>query len=80
MPGLIPAIHVLIDFRLQNLCFQDVDARHQAGHEDSAKLHRALDHDDCGSNRSKIINVIDSNISRSGARAENRCTIFLIPP
>jgi hypothetical protein len=38
-----------------------------------------LDHDDSGSNRSKIMNVIDSNIMRSGMRAENRTTLFLIP-
>jgi hypothetical protein len=38
-----------------------------------------LDHDDFGSNRSKIMNVIDSNILRSGMRAENRYTLFLIP-
>jgi hypothetical protein len=37
-----------------------------------------LDHDDFGSNRSKIMNVIDSNILRSGMRAENRYTLFLI--
>ncbi|HEU4806414.1 MAG TPA: hypothetical protein VFS91_11530, partial [Nitrobacter sp.] len=29
--------------------------------------------------RSKIMNVIDSNILRSGMRAENRTTLFLIP-
>jgi hypothetical protein len=34
---------------------------------------------DFGSNRSKIMNVIDSNILRSGMRAENRYTLFLIP-
>ena len=28
---------------------------------------------------SKIINVVDSNIMRSGMRAENRTTLFLIP-
>ncbi|ABE64706.1 hypothetical protein Nham_4040 [Nitrobacter hamburgensis X14] len=38
-----------------------------------------LDHDDFGSIQSKIMNVIDSNILRSGMRAENRCTLFLIP-
>jgi hypothetical protein len=39
----------------------------------------ALDHDDLGSNRSKIMNVIDSSILRSGMLAENRYTLFLIP-
>jgi len=37
-----------------------------------------LDHDDFGSNRPKIMNVIDSNILRSGMRAENRYTLFLL--
>ncbi len=40
---------------------------------------RLLDHDDPGSNRSRIMNVIDSNILRRGMRAENRCALFLIP-
>jgi hypothetical protein len=35
--------------------------------------------DDFGSNRSKIMNVIESNILRSGMRAENRYTLFLFP-
>jgi len=35
----------------------------------------AHDHDDLGSDRSKTMNVIDSNILRSGMRAENRYTL-----
>jgi transposase len=38
-----------------------------------------IDHDDFGSNRSKIMNLIVSNILRNGMRAENRTTLFLIP-
>jgi hypothetical protein len=38
-----------------------------------------MDHDDSGSDRPKIVNVIDSHILRSGMRAENRYTLFLIP-
>jgi len=38
-----------------------------------------LDHDDFGLIQSKIMNVIDSDIMRSGMRAENRTTLFLIP-
>jgi hypothetical protein len=48
---------------------------------DSIEAHESAlarpDQDDFGSNRSKIMNVIDSNILRSGMRAENRYTLFL---
>ncbi|QLL66139.1 hypothetical protein FKV68_33355 (plasmid) [Sinorhizobium mexicanum] len=37
-------------------------------------IEELLDHDDFGSNRHKIINVIDSNKLRRGTRAENRAT------
>jgi hypothetical protein len=34
-----------------------------------------MDHDDSGSDRPKIVNVIDSHILRSGMRAENPARI-----
>jgi hypothetical protein len=53
--------------------------RRRRGGRQRFRLKIRLDHDDFGSNRSKIMNVIDSHISRSGMQAENRYTLFLIP-
>ena len=42
MAGLVPAIHVLFSFSLQDVHFEDVDARDKLGRDDSITFHSAL--------------------------------------